>query len=323
MEREPSSSGRSSRTTTHANPFLEWIQNTEVAADKPAATAVKVARTAKPERVAKAPVTKAEPVAEKPHTSGLTIMIDGEFADDEATVAGSTGKAGKARPTSSGKTRPVTKPRNSRPAKQTDRVTKSWWRSGKLRGVVVLAVVAAVAFSVYSMGRKPSVPGISGPTTDQSSAASGQLDQAKVASLMTQLSANPKDKTTLQSLGDVYFAAGDYKTASTWEQKILALEPKNLTALLALGACQFNLGDTAAAEKNWLTVVKIAPRQAEAHYDLGFLYLSKNPPDMAKVRSEWNTVVAIDPKSDIAKTVQSHLQSLNSQSPSASASSGK
>jgi hypothetical protein len=45
---------------------------------------------------------------------------------------------------------------------------------------------------------------------------------------------------------------------------------------------------------------------AEVHYDLGFLYMSQTPPNTVKQKAEWAKVVAIDPKSDLAKTVAQH-----------------
>ncbi|MCJ7710024.1 MAG: tetratricopeptide repeat protein, partial [Chloroflexi bacterium] len=57
-------------------------------------------------------------------------------------------------------------------------------------------------------------------------------------------------------------------------------------------------------------VVVIDPKNAEAHYDLGFLYLNQVPPDWAAVQREWNTVIELDPTSPLAQTVQSHLDSL-------------
>jgi tetratricopeptide (TPR) repeat protein len=176
---------------------------------------------------------------------------------------------------------------------------------------------AAVVLGVYFVGRGPSVPGITGEVSDQPSASSSApaVDNAKVATLMQAISTNPQDIKSLQSLGDTYFAAGDYTTAATWEQKILAIDPENITALLSLGAAQYNKGDATNAEKNWLKVVSLNPKQQEAHYDLGFLYLSQTPSDMAKVKAEWNKVVAIDPTSDIAKSVSTHLSSLATASP--------
>lgn len=202
------------------------------------------------------------------------------------------------------------------------RWTGRWLRSRPVLAVAALTVVAAVVGGVYLAGRT-SVPGISGTATDTASTGTKAVDQAQVAALMTKIGTNPKDVTSLAALGDLYFTAGDYATAAGWQQKVLQVEPGNVTALLALGASQFNQGDSTGAERQWLQAVALDPRQAEAHYDLGFLYLSANPPNLAKVRQEWNKVVEIDPNSQIAKTVATHLTSLQTTSPSASATSGK
>ncbi len=195
-----------------------------------------------------------------------------------------------------------------------------WNRHWVTLGAVLAG--AAVVLGVYFVGRGPAVPGISGEVTDQpTSTSTAALDTAKVAGLMQAISTNPKDIKSLQALGDTYFSAGDYTTATDWEQKILAIDPKNITALLSLGAAQYNQGDAVNAEKQWLKVVSIDAKQQEAHYDLGFLYLSQTPTDMAKVRSEWNKVIAIDPTSEIAKTVSTHMTSLSSASANPSPSS--
>ncbi len=198
------------------------------------------------------------------------------------------------------------------------RGSKLWW-------VALPIVLAAVIFGVYNFGGGSSVPGISGKPTEAPSAAapSGQpaavpVDKAKVAGLMQKISANPKDIASLLSLGDAYFGAADYKTAAVWEQKVLAVDPKNQGALLALGAAKFNGGDVAEAEKQWLVAAKLYPKLAEVHYDLGFLYLSQAPPNTAKVRVEWNKVIAIDPTSAVAKTVATHLKSMDNPSPAPS-----
>ena len=182
----------------------------------------------------------------------------------------------------------------------------------QLVGAGVIVLIAAVVFAVYYMGRPSTVPGISGtPTNSATTAASGPatvpVDQVKVAALTTKISANPKDIASLQGLGDMYFAAADYKNATVWEQKILAVDAKNQVALLALGAAQFNQGNAAEAKKQWLVAAALYPKLAEVHYDLGFLYMSATPPDKANMTAEWNKVIAIDPNSALAKTVATHI----------------
>jgi len=178
---------------------------------------------------------------------------------------------------------------------------------------IVPLLVVAVVVGVYFMGKGSDVPGVTGtPTgTATTAAASGPavvpVDKAKVAALMTKITANPKDTVSLLAMGDIYFGAADYKNAAAWEQKVVDADPKNEKGLLALGAAQFNLGNTAVAKKHWLVAAKLYPNSAEVHYDLGFLYMSQTPPDTAKMRAEWKKVVDIDPTSDLAKTVATHI----------------
>ena len=184
-------------------------------------------------------------------------------------------------------------------------------------------LIGGVAFGVHTMNSS-SIPGISGtPTTAASASASANaLDMAKVGALMQKITANPKDSASLAQLSDIYFQAGDYKNSAVFSQKVLAITPKDDMAWVALGAAQFNQSQQADAKASWLKAVGINPKNAEAHYDLGFLYLSGDKPDNAAAKKEWAAVIAIDPKSDLAKTVQTHLASLNSASPAPSASSG-
>ena len=185
-------------------------------------------------------------------------------------------------------------------------------RRTQLIWAIVPLLVVAIVVGVYFMG-KSDVPGITGTPTGQettAAAANGAtpVDPAKVGALMKKISANPKDVASLQGLGDIYFAANDYKNAAAWEQKILDVDPKNEKALLALGAAQFNQGNQAEAKKQWLIAAKLYPNSQEVHYDLGFLYMSETPPNSAKMKEEWAKVVAIDPTSELAKTVATHIK---------------
>jgi hypothetical protein len=189
--------------------------------------------------------------------------------------------------------------------------------------VLAPLLVVAVALGVYFSGKSSGGPGISGKATGQQTQASGgakttPVDRTKVAALMKKISANPKDIASLQALGDIYFAAADYKTATVWERTVLGVDPKDQLALQALGAAQFNLGNLAEAKKQWLIAAGLYPKNAEVHYDLGFLYLSQTPPDQANMQAEWKQVVAIDPNSDLAKKVATHLANATS-APTASA----
>jgi tetratricopeptide (TPR) repeat protein len=192
--------------------------------------------------------------------------------------------------------------------------TTSKPRRNQILGAVGTVLVVG-GFGVFQMGKASDVPGTSGAPSGQQTSAPSEapsavpVDKTRVANLMAKTGSNPKDTASLLALGDIYYAAADYKTAVVFEQKVLGVDPKNELALLTIGTAQFNLGNVVEAKKQWLVAADLYPRSAEVHYDLGFLYMSATPPDSAKMTAEWNKVIAIDPNSSIAKTVATHLKS--------------
>ena len=192
----------------------------------------------------------------------------------------------------------------------------------KIIGAIGAVLAVAIVFLVFQMGKSADVPGISGtPTGQETTAAAGAtpVDPAKLGRRSDdEDQREPQDTASLQALGDLYFGAADYKNAIVWEQKVLAVDPKNQVALLALGAAQFNLGNAVEAKKQWLIAAGLYPKNAEVHYDLGFLYFSQTPPDTANMTAEWKKVIAIDPNSALAKTVATHLEELTAARPGTS-----
>lgn len=185
-----------------------------------------------------------------------------------------------------------------------------------LAGISVL-IVAAVA--IYQLGATPAVTG-----TQPTAAPTPALDQAKVATLMSRIQADPNDTAALLELGDAFFNAEDFTTAAIWLEKLVDLEPDNVPGRLALGAARYNLGQDAEAEVEWLAVLELEPDNVIAHYDLGFLALNQVPPDYDAVRREWSEVIRLDPDSELAAFVIQHLEALPAASadPSAGPSAG-
>jgi hypothetical protein len=178
-------------------------------------------------------------------------------------------------------------------------------RAGLGAGIVI--AIAAVGFIGFKLG-EPLVPGLTGTPAPQASGAT--IDQAQITAYMTRLAADASDVDALQGLANLYFAAGDFATASVWLDKLLAVEPDDIDALLGAGAVAYNLGRLDEAEEAWLRVLELEPDNVEVHYDLGFLYLAQEPPDLARVEQEWKRVIELDPDSDVARTVAAHLEGL-------------
>jgi cytochrome c-type biogenesis protein CcmH/NrfG len=176
-------------------------------------------------------------------------------------------------------------------------------------GLAALAATVGVVIAVYNSG------GDKGEAQPQGGGAAGGAalnpgDEVRVAQLRKKLETHPRDAATLIQLGNVFFEAGDYGHAGSWMKRAVAVDPGNVSARLALGASEFNLGDAADARRDWLRVIAADPKNVEAYYDLGFLYVSQEPPDMAGARKMWGKVVELAPNSSVAKTVATHLKGL-------------
>jgi Flp pilus assembly protein TadD len=183
---------------------------------------------------------------------------------------------------------------------------------GFVRNLAIVAIVAAGVVTIaavgYNMGGTGTPAATQAPVAAVPSAPA--LDEAAVADLMAKVQANPADTDSLLLLADEFYAVGQWSSAKTWLDKLLAVEPDSIRGLLAAGATSFNLGDFEAAETQWLRVVALDENNLEAHYDLGFLYLNAEPADLAAVAREWGRVVEIDPDSELARIVSTHLSAL-------------
>ncbi len=251
-----------------------------------------------------------EPTADDPDTDDLALLYA------SVTPSAHPDMLPDAKPKPKAATRPVAAPiqhrkaiRPAAAAAATAPQAANPWKRLVIASVAVIAIVA-VGFGgiqvVGAIGGDSQEPGAVAQATQGPPA----VDLAKVSSLMESLAANPNDTVALLALADEYYAGEQYADAGNWLDKLLAIEPENVDAMLARGAVSFNLGSLPAAETTWKKVLVIDPKNAEAHYDLGFLYLNQTPPDWTAVQREWNTVIDLDPTSPLAQTVRSHLDSL-------------
>jgi hypothetical protein len=186
--------------------------------------------------------------------------------------------------------------------------------------LIGLVVIAAVLFGRYGL------PGRGGGTGGTPSTAQQNtlipLDTERVAQLMTEVQLDPNNKDALFELGERYFEANEWQSSIDWLTKLVAIDPTNTAAQTDIGTANFNLGRPDMAKTSWLAVLQTDPNYVQAHYNLGFLYANIEPVDLAAARQEWQKVVELAPASDLAKTVQVHLDSLSAATPAAGASTG-
>jgi len=188
---------------------------------------------------------------------------------------------------------------------------------GLVMGVYVSGLGTSPAASTAMPAGHPAVTASPTPT------ASPTVDEAQAAALRAKIAADPADAASLKALADLYAAAGQWADAAAWQGRVVALDQADTDSRLILGVYQFNDSDLAGAEKQWLEVVRLDPEKVEAYYDLGFLYLAKDPPETDKTEQAWQRVINIAPDSAVAQTVASHLSALASSTAAPSASPSK
>ncbi|MDO5534647.1 MAG: tetratricopeptide repeat protein [Propionibacteriaceae bacterium] len=93
--------------------------------------------------------------------------------------------------------------------------------------------------------------------------------------------------------------------------------PDSLDDRLIYGVALYNKGEYGPAEEQWLAAAEVAPEDPGPWYNLGFLYLSLDPPADDKAEEAWSKVVELAPGTDMATTVSQHLDRLDTMLPGA------
>lgn len=93
-------------------------------------------------------------------------------------------------------------------------------------------------------------------------------------------------------------------------EQVVEDNPDDLDARLELGALYFDKGWSNEAEAQWQWVADADPENVAAWYNLGFVYLSADPPDTAKTMEVWDKVIELDPDSELAETILTHIGGL-------------
>lgn len=174
--------------------------------------------------------------------------------------------------------------------------------------VVGLLALTGVIWGVYQLGKPSDLPAMT--AAQASSTPVPTVDASELAKLMEKVQANPKDTDSLNAIANLYFNAGDMKSAKAFLEKILAYDPTNQKALMGSGAISYQNKDYTSAETTWLAAAAAYPNDPEVHYDLGFVYMMTGASD--KMQAEWAKVIQLAPDTDMAKNVQQHVGTVKS-----------
>lgn len=210
--------------------------------------------------------------------------------------------------------------RTARPARVPSTKPRGKQGFGRVNLVLVALLATAVVLLVqqWGGGGQTAQPGVTPTAVPTGMTTFATLDSARVDELKARVAKDAGDVAAMRELGKLYYAAGQWQDAEAWQQKILDLNADDVDALLAIGVPQLNLGDYDSAEKNWLRAGELSPKAPEPWFNLGFLYLSKTPPDKAAATKAWQKVIDVAPDSPLAGTAKTHLKSMTDMLPSAS-----
>lgn len=149
-----------------------------------------------------------------------------------------------------------------------------------LFALVGVAIGLVIAWAIQSQGGQPTMPA-DHPPTDAPVATPTPLPPEEMAQLKAKVDA----------------------------------EPTNADHRLVYGVALYNAESYQQAEEQFLEAGKLDPADPAPWYNLGFLYLSLDPPEDAKAEAAWRKVVEIVPGTSMAETVGKHLAGLDTSLP--------
>ncbi len=130
----------------------------------------------------------------------------------------------------------------------------------------------------------------------------------RLQELKQTVAANPNDTAALFEIGETYITGEDWANADLWFERLIALTPDDVHVLTDIGTAKMNMDDYAGAEEWYNKVVAKDPNNVQVYYNLGWLFAFRaDAPDLNKTVTYWEKVVELAPDSELAQSVQTHI----------------
>ena len=135
------------------------------------------------------------------------------------------------------------------------------------------------------------------------------LDEARVQSLMTVITSDPKNTEALVQLANTYFDAERYDDAIKWYEQGLSLNPNNPDARTDLGISYYYSGQADRALQQFDMSLKINPRHTKTMLNQGIV-LAFGKQDLAGAEAAWKRLIAIAPDSPEGRAARRGLEGI-------------
>ena len=180
----------------------------------------------------------------------------------------------------------------------------------------------AIGFAVlyfWMRDRAPGVvsqlPALTSPQQQASAAsepAPPPLDLARVEQLQAAIQANPRDFDALREMGNIHFDQRNYKEATGWYSKALAVQPGHLEVRTDMATTLFYSEDFDGSLAEFKKILAVQPGHPQALFNIGVAYLhGKNDPKNAL--ESWEKLVALNPNYPQASLVREQIAALKRQ----------
>ncbi|MDB6003041.1 MAG: hypothetical protein JWR15_28 [Prosthecobacter sp.] len=125
-------------------------------------------------------------------------------------------------------------------------------------------------------------------------------------SLQKALAYDPTNEPASFALGVTYFKQERWKDAMTYFEKSLAKRPDNASGRHYLGIIATKLNLMERAEREFKTALAIDPAYGEAHFNLAVLYITWDPPQWDKARTEYSEAIkkGVRPDANLEKLLE-------------------
>jgi cytochrome c-type biogenesis protein CcmH/NrfG len=138
------------------------------------------------------------------------------------------------------------------------------------------------------------------------------VDMARVQQLQAAIQANPRDFDALRELGNINFDQRNYKEATSWYSKALAVQPNNLDVRTDMATTMFYSEDFDGSLSEFKKILEIEPGRPQALFNIGVAYLhGKNDPTSAL--ASWEKLVALNPNYPQVGLVKEQIAALKRQ----------
>lgn len=135
------------------------------------------------------------------------------------------------------------------------------------------------------------------------------LDEARVAVLEKQATAEPRNADVRLQIANLYFDSDRIDQAAPWYEAALAIEPNDANANTDLGLVYFYQGQPDRALAQIDRALALEPAHLKALLSQGVVRW-QGKQDLAGAAESWEKVVAASPDSDEARTARMGLEGL-------------